>query len=183
MSGLNELMRSQIALLAGDDLEDDEQIREVRRSIESCPDCRQHWVRLRGCIDVLDRAGRSAERVSAPSLWPAIGSRLQKTSCVRRDRFNGWVPALSMAAACIALLVAGQMDELSPQELPAADQAAFFGAEPPAVNVVAPLSEAIPPMEGSVFGFSNLRYDAPSLIRNGKTARYDDPIVIDWRRQ
>jgi hypothetical protein len=134
MNGLNELVKCQIALLAGDDLED-EQTAEVRRSIESCPHCRQHWVRLRGCVDVLERVGRSGEAVSGPSLWPAIESRLQRTVSVRPGKFNGWVPALSMAAACVALLVAGQMDGLAPPEL-ATDQAVLFSGD---VSTMPPL--------------------------------------------
>lgn len=125
MNGLSELVKNQIALLAGDDLED-EQTADVRRSIETCPHCRQHWVRVRGCVDVLDRVGRSEEPMSGESLWPAIESRLQRTVSVRPGKFNGWVPALSVAAACVALLVAGQMDGISPQEMSAADQAVLF---------------------------------------------------------
>jgi hypothetical protein len=116
MSGLNERAKRQIALLAGEDLEDG-QVEEARRSIELCPECRGHWVRVRGCIDVLDRVGKSAEPVPGSSLWPAIESRLRPTVVVRRpERFNGWVPALSMAAACAALLLAGQLDGIAPQE-------------------------------------------------------------------
>jgi hypothetical protein len=177
MSGLNELMRSQIALLAGDDLEDDEQIREVRSSIESCPHCRQHWVRLRGCIDVLDRAGRSADGAAVPSLWPAIGSRLQKTSCVRRDRFNGWVPALSMAAACIALLIAGQMDTVSPQELPASDQAKLFGGQMGLV-VARPQPWEAPPTEGTILGLGSSRYDRMQPKRDR-----DAPLWLELQRR
>jgi hypothetical protein len=182
MSSLNELMKSQIALLAGDDLEDEEEIRDVRRSIESCPHCRQHWVRLRGCVDVLDRAGRSTERVSSPSLWPSIGSRLQRTSYVRRDRFNGWVPALSMAAACIALLVAGQMDGFSPQELPASDHAGLFGGEMRSINFVRPQPIEVSPMEGSVFGgMGTFRYDLSYPNRGGNG--YDASIGYGWQRR
>jgi hypothetical protein len=37
------------------------------------------------------------------------------------ETFNGWVPALSMASACIALLVAGQLDGVSPQDVAEAE--------------------------------------------------------------
>ena len=118
MSGLHERARQQIALLAGDDLEGEE-LEEAQRSVESCPDCRSHLHRLRGCLDVLEHSGKSTGAVSGPSLWPAIESRLQPIAVRRADRFNGWVPALSMAAACIALLIAGQMDAVAPYDVSA----------------------------------------------------------------
>ncbi|MGC1272789.1 MAG: hypothetical protein WBC44_03715 [Planctomycetaceae bacterium] len=114
MSELNERARRQIALLAGDDLEGEQQD-EARRYVDSCPDCRGHWLRLRGCLDVLDCAGKTSGPGAETSLWPVIESRLRPTVVMRRsDQFNGWVPALSMAAACIALLIAGQMDGVAP---------------------------------------------------------------------
>lgn len=114
MSGLNERSKRQIALLASDDL-DELQAEEARRSIDSCPHCRTHWTRVRGCLDVLERAGKESASVSGFSLWPVVESRLTRSTVRRPERFNGWVPALSMAAACIALLIAGQL-ERSPQE-------------------------------------------------------------------
>ncbi len=120
MSGLHERARQQIALLAGDDLEGEEQA-EAQQSVTICPDCRDHLLRLRGCLDILDRTGRSAETVSGPSLWPALEPRLQPIAVRRSDQFNGWVPALSMAAACIALLIAGQMDDVAPPDVSGAE--------------------------------------------------------------
>lgn len=114
MSGLNERSKRQIALLASDDL-DELQVEEARRSIDSCPHCRTHWTRVRGCLDVLERAGKECPLVPGFSLWPMVESRLTRSTALRPERFNGWVPALSMAAACIALLIAGQL-ETSPQE-------------------------------------------------------------------
>lgn len=118
MNGLNERTKQRIALLAGDDL-DDEEVAEVRRLIIACPDCRQHWVRVQGCLDVLDRGGalESEEVLKEPGLWPAISSRLRPSAASsHRRKFNGWVPALSMAAACIAMLAAGQLDATWQQE-------------------------------------------------------------------
>lgn len=135
MSELNERVRRQIALLAGDDLEGEQQD-EARRFVDSCPDCRGHWLRLRGCLDVLERAGKTPESGAETSLWPVIESRLQPTVVVRRsDQFNGWIPALSMAAACIALLIAGQMDGVAPVDFAMhghdeARQASVFPAGP-----------------------------------------------------
>jgi len=120
MSGLNERSRRQIALLAGEDLEG-EAYDEAVRSVQSCPDCRSHWVRVCGCLSLLDRAGKDAAASSGRSLWPEVQRRLRSVSVARGpEKFNGWVPALSMAAACIALLVAGQMDGV-PQDVAEAD--------------------------------------------------------------
>ncbi|MBA3316270.1 MAG: hypothetical protein M3552_06690 [Planctomycetota bacterium] len=162
MNGLSELVKNQIALLAGDDLEN-EQTADVRRSIESCPHCRQHWVRLRGCVDVLDRVGRSEGPVSGESLWPAVESRLQRTVSVRPGKFNGWVPALSMAAACIALLAAGQLDGVSPQEMSAADQAVLFSGNLTHVRSTpaTPIWRGVKgeTFRGSVFSVGGFPYD------------------------
>ena len=116
MSSLNERTKSRIALLASDDL-DEEEVGEVRQLIASCPQCRRHWVRVRGCLDILGRSGDADEVMEEADLWPEIGSQVRLMhQRVDRDKFNGWVPALSMAAACIAILVAGQMDVTWRQE-------------------------------------------------------------------
>jgi hypothetical protein len=131
MSGLNERSKRQIALLAGDDLEGESHA-EARRSVESCPDCRRHWVRVRGCLDVLERVGKSTAAAPETSLWPAVERRLPPLSAPRRlEKFNGWLPALSMAAACIALLVAGQMEGTPPQ-----DTAVFVDPSPVRIQSV-----------------------------------------------
>ena len=115
MSGINERTKRQIALLAGDDLEG-VPAEEAQRSVDSCPNCRGHWTRVRGCLDVLERVGKQAEPASGSSLWPVIEAQLCRPVVRAPERFNGWVPALSMAAACIALLIAGQMDARPPQD-------------------------------------------------------------------
>ena len=116
MSFLNERSKRQIALLAGDDLEG-EQVGEAQRNIDLCSDCRQHWIHVRGCLDVLDRAGKTTWPQDS-RLWPAIESRLRSTvTPARPQEFNGWVPALSMAAACIALLIAGRLDGIAPHDV------------------------------------------------------------------
>lgn len=162
MSGLNERSKRQIALLAGDDLEG-ESHEEARRSVESCPDCRRHWVRVRGCLDVLERAGKSAAAVPEESLWPAVERRLPPVSAPRRpEKFNGWVPALSMAAACIALLIAGQMEGTPPQ-----DTAVFVDQTPVRIQSVgwpAPPEEmpsyeagrSLPQLRGAMSPFDQL---------------------------
>lgn len=110
MSRLNERSRRQIALLAGEDLEG-VPAEEARRSVESCPNCRGHWARVRGCLDLMERVAKEgAEAGDGASVWPALEARLSRPVVRGSDRFNGWVPALSMAAACIALMIAGQME-------------------------------------------------------------------------
>lgn len=120
MNALNERTKRRIALLAGEDLDvDDEEARDVRRLIANCPECRRYWMRIRGCLDVLDRCdvteddGNSSDARggSTPGVWREIEPRLHSLSAKSRRRtFNGWIPALGMTAACIAMLVAGQMD-------------------------------------------------------------------------
>jgi hypothetical protein len=150
MTGLSERTKRQIALLAGDDLEA-EQSEEIRRSVDACPDCRRHWLRVRGCLDVLERAGKANEPTPEISLWPALEVRLRPASVARRaDKFNGWIPALSMAAACIALLIAGQRDGVVPADAAAFEEHRLFvGHSLPLHAVPAPLEEATHYASGS----------------------------------
>lgn len=71
---------------------------ELRQHIAGCPSCRQHWYGLQQS----QRALRSpqTEVVSRGSLWPGISARLPAR---REPSFNGWIPALAMAAACLAV--------------------------------------------------------------------------------
>lgn len=109
MAVLSERAKKQIALLAGGDLDGEEAL-EVRRGIESNLEHRQQWIRCCGCLDVLEKSGSLIAAPEGPSLWPAIEARLRPAEIRRPEKFNGWVPALSVAAACIAVLVAGQME-------------------------------------------------------------------------
>ncbi len=108
MSLLNGQTKRQISLLAGDDLEGPH-ADEARGYVETCPDCRRHWTRVRGCLDVIQRT-EGAQRTDAGarpvgSLWPTIEGRLGPTVVPRPEpRFNGWIPAFSMAAACAAVV-------------------------------------------------------------------------------
>jgi len=176
MSGLNERSKRQIALLAGDDLEG-LTADEARRSVESCPKCRGHWTRVRGCLDLMERAGKESEPVDGGSLWPALEARLTRPVVLRAERFNGWVPALSMAAACVALLIAGQMEAPPPQ-----DSGEFgFPAGRPIRSPMLSLATARPdrpeptsrPEDGNVFGSApesgefrefSLPYDGPRFV-------------------
>lgn len=129
MSEFNERSKRQIALLAGDDLEG-VATEEVRESIESCPKCRGHWIRVRGCLDLMERVGKEGpDPIDVASLWPALEPRLRRPVVLRAERFNGWIPALSMAAACIALMIAGQL-ETPPAEF----SDGSFPAERPATS-------------------------------------------------
>jgi len=109
MAVLSEHAKRQIALLAGGDLDGDEAL-EVRRIIESSAEHRQQWIRCCGCLDVLEKTGSLVATPDGPSLWPSIEARLRPSVVRRPEKFNGWIPALSLAAACIAVLVAGQME-------------------------------------------------------------------------
>ena len=115
MSELNARTKRQIALLAGGDLEVDE-LDEALHLIKTCPHCQDHWRHVRGSLDLLDRFGTS-DPSPTEELWPSVEDRLRASLAASRPRkFNGWVPALSMAAACIFILAAGQMDVTWQQE-------------------------------------------------------------------
>jgi len=53
------------------------------------------------------------------SLWPSLSTRLVTLSARRSDHFNGWIPAVSVAAVCLAMvLIASPPGMLAPQEAP-----------------------------------------------------------------
>lgn len=95
-----------IALWVGQDLDDPRDRDNVKRHVTSCPDCREHYRRMKGALKVLDRAETPQTYVATGSLWPDLATRINgRESQVPRGRFNGWMPFVAMTAACFILML------------------------------------------------------------------------------
>ena len=94
-----------IALWVGQDLDDHCERDEVRRHVSSCPDCREHYRRMKSALKVLDRAEAPETYVATGSLWPELAARMNdRQPQTPSGRFNGWMPFVAMTAACLLLM-------------------------------------------------------------------------------
>ena len=95
-----------IALFVGQDLDDPRDRDDVKRHVAVCPDCRQHYRRMKGALKVLGQADAPETYTVAGSLWPELARRINdRASSGPRSRFNGWAPFVAMTAACLTLMV------------------------------------------------------------------------------
>lgn len=120
--------QSDIALWAGNDL-DESDLSELRIHLQVCPGCRVYLEDMRALLRLMeecplrDEADGTSQR--GESLWPMLASRLVSIPAPRTDRFNGWVPAVAVAAVCLAMvLVASPPHLLSPENAPAVSSSA-----------------------------------------------------------
>jgi hypothetical protein len=110
MTAPDEIDRRRIALLWGDDLEGS-YVAETEQKVSSCPKCKAHWERICEASSALRESADGSHPMGVgDSIWPSVRRKLDAAR-VRRARdpegagsnFNGWVPALTVAAACLAL--------------------------------------------------------------------------------
>ncbi|MGH7129173.1 MAG: zf-HC2 domain-containing protein [Planctomycetaceae bacterium] len=105
--------RSAIALRVGDDLSETED-HALRRHLAMCPPCRTHMQDARQSYRAL-RTHVPASGRPDESLWPLIASRISvQRRSVRAERFNGWVPALAVAAAVLVMVVLSMQRSTQP---------------------------------------------------------------------
>ncbi len=99
--------REQLALLVGRDAPD-ELPETLRRSVASCPTCRDHYRGLCDAIGMIDRVHEEPMRELKASLWNSLSQRLPEKR-VSRNRFQEWkqqfFPIFSLTAACLALAI------------------------------------------------------------------------------
>ena len=120
--------QSDIALWAGHDL-DESDLSELHAHLQVCPGCRGYLEDMRALLRLMEECPlrNEVEEVSPReiSLWPSLASRLVSIPAPRTDRFNGWVPAVAVAAVCFAMvLVASPPHLLSPENAPAVSSSA-----------------------------------------------------------
>ena len=103
-----KLVRSEIALYAGNDLDESVGF-ELERHLAKCPACRQHCQNMKGSLAVLHRFNDNPDEVTSPSLWPRVATRIARQAVpASLDRFNGWIPAMAIVAACLMIAVFAQ---------------------------------------------------------------------------
>ena len=100
--------KEMLPLWVGQDLPDAVSHAEVASHLEQCPDCGQQLRSLQSSLDILQSCSSKSYEVESrrPSLWPELITQISSwEKAHRRDRFNGWVPALVMSLA-VGLMVA-----------------------------------------------------------------------------
>lgn len=112
--------KSELALWVGGDLNETSML-ELERHVAVCPSCRALREGLSASHTALQAVAaaptvgaardestrREANRprpASDSSIWPAVSARIARSEQSRSQRFNGWVPAMAVSAACVAIL-------------------------------------------------------------------------------
>ena len=98
-----EIMQ-ECALHAGSDLNEPLPA-NVRQHLASCPACRESYKQLRKDVALLQKCESETDRDPDSSCWPALSQRLRTQRARRRsnDHVNGWIAAVSISVACMAL--------------------------------------------------------------------------------
>lgn len=114
--------QSDIALWAGDDL-DEAGLMGLKRHLAACPECRCYMQEMRLLMRLVeecplrDEGDDASKCVVEGSLWPSLSTRLVTWPASRGDRFNGWIPAVTVAAVCLAMvLIASPPQMLAPHD-------------------------------------------------------------------
>ena len=101
--------QSDIALYAGGDLDDAARVREVRRHVASCPECREHFKGVKSSLRTLASVDQAATWQSAGSLWPSIQRELARPRPAAAARVwqqaRNWSPLAAVTAACALMLM------------------------------------------------------------------------------
>ncbi len=117
--------QSDIALWAGNDL-DEAGLADLQVHLEACPECRKYLTQMQALLQLVDNcplrdeADEASQAAVEDSLWPSLSTKLVSLPASRYDRFNGWIPAVAVAAVCFAMvLVASPPQSAPPQSTPA----------------------------------------------------------------
>lgn len=118
--------QSDIALWAGNDL-DEADLPSLQRHLEACPECREYQEQMHQLMQLVEECplreegDEASQAVVEDSLWPSLSTQLVSVRTSRSDHFNGWVPAVAVAAVCLAMvLIASPPQARGPQEAPQA---------------------------------------------------------------
>ncbi|MEX0718176.1 MAG: zf-HC2 domain-containing protein [Planctomycetaceae bacterium] len=115
--------KTEIALWVGNDL-DAVSIGRLQRHLAICPSCREHWQGMTSSLRALHDSGDSLlldelhepkRAPSPPSVWPAVAVRLASPDFQGpAGRFNGWIPAIAVAAIFLAMVSIANTARMSP---------------------------------------------------------------------
>lgn len=117
----------EIALWVGNDL-DGSAVEGLQQHLSECSPCRRHWERLKASLKRLKDPVVSGARSMHDSVWPDLISRLPSRSAEPQPvEFNGWLPALAVIAASVAIAAFWQNEPL--------DRSTAVAVESPASRV------------------------------------------------
>lgn len=78
----------------------------LEQHLTRCPNCREYRQRIQHTLETVQDVMTEPGGDPVHSLWPRVAARLDAyEESLRRSRFNGWVPALAMAAASVMIFV------------------------------------------------------------------------------
>ncbi|MDA0834949.1 MAG: zf-HC2 domain-containing protein [Planctomycetota bacterium] len=133
-----KLAEQNLALWVGGDL-DEASIRDLEEHLALCSHCRAAGRRLKSAQRVLVKAShvettrsvksRSTENSTTTnggqtqllrsldeSIWPNVSRGLRALEArKRKQRFNGWIPAAAVIAACLAIILSPRSSEHGPR--------------------------------------------------------------------
>lgn len=116
--------RTAIALWVGNDL-DEQASQRLQRHLATCPRCRDHWLDLKRSLDVLQCVEGTPEGLPLGEVWPSVAARIARRGHqASLQRFNGWLPAVAVAVACLAVVVLTEDASMPPEpieQVPIAD--------------------------------------------------------------
>lgn len=93
-----------LALWVGEDLPDAAEVAALRRHVSRCPSCARYLSQLQASQEAL-RAAQSGPPAFVTSIWPQVKSEIVRHEKQKRqERFNGWIPAVAMAAAVLMIV-------------------------------------------------------------------------------
>lgn len=108
-----------LALWVGDDLPEATVVVALQRHVARCPACASYLRQLQASHEAL-RSTQPTSPVFVSSVWPQV-----RATIVRREkesrvaRFNGWIPAVAMAATVLVIVGVSVGPQVgSPQQAP-----------------------------------------------------------------
>ena len=114
-------VRLEIALWVGNDL-DGSAIEGLQRHLSECSKCRQHWEKLKSSLMRLKDPVVSGARAMHDSVWPGLLARLPaRGGDPQPVQFNGWLPALAVIAASVAIVAFWQNEPMAQSPMVAID--------------------------------------------------------------
>lgn len=93
----------QIALKAGDDLDDPVALALLEAHLTNCDGCRRYLARMESTLEVLQTSALESPVIPrVPSVWSRVAHQLPQRSSYAQ--FNVWMPTTAMVAACAAMI-------------------------------------------------------------------------------
>ena len=102
--------RSEIALWVGNDLDEVAEAK-LEQHLAECHHCRKNWREMQASLSTLREPNYDSYRSQYDSVWPRLSAQLPSREEIRRaERFNGWLPAVTVVAACLMMATFSMMN-------------------------------------------------------------------------